>query len=103
MGVAAPPGVTVPPEAVFWQALVNPTVPKIYANTFGVVVHPTDLAITFGQAGIIAGVVALNYSVAKTLALRLHEAIASYEETVNLEVQSAETLEKRVREKTAKP
>jgi len=98
--VAAP--ITLPQEAVFWQALGNPTVPKIYANTFGVIVHPTDLAITFGQAGMIAGVVSLNYSVAKTFVLRLQQAIASYEATAEINVPSADEIEKRLRAKDAK-
>jgi hypothetical protein len=91
--------IAVPPEAAFWQALANPTVPKIYANTFGVVIHPTDLAITFGQAGVITGIVALNYIIAKTLATKLQEAIAAYERNTGVEVLNAEVLEKRIREK----
>jgi hypothetical protein len=99
----APPGtVTVPAEGVFWHALMNPTVPKFYANTFSLVVHPTDLAILFGQAGIALGVVSLNYAVAKTLAARLGEAIASYEKTAGFTVPTAESLERNFRENPPK-
>lgn len=101
-GVPGLPPIAMPPEAMFWAALGNPTVPKLYANTFGIVVHPTDLALMFGQAGAIAGVVSLNYSVAKTLAAKLQEAISSYEKVTGLEVKSAEVFEKLVREKAPK-
>jgi len=91
--------IPVPPEAVFWQALANPGVPKLYANTFSVVLHPTDIALVFGQAGAVSGMVSLTYAVAKTLADRLQQAVASYEQTVETVVTAAEALEKKFRER----
>jgi hypothetical protein len=95
---AAGVAVQVPPEAAFWQALGSAIVPKVYANTFSIVVHPTDLALMFGQAGFPTAVVSLNYAVAKTLAGRLADAISKYERAIGNEVPNAEILEQRVRE-----
>ena len=92
-----------PPEAVYRQALVNPMIPKVYANTFGLIVQPTDMALLLGQAGNPVAVVTVNYSVAKTFAARLQQAIAEYEKLAQTSVPEAEALEKKYRESQQKP
>lgn len=99
----APGAVPVPPEAIFWQALANPAIPKLYANTFSVVMHPTDVALLFGQAGNITGMVSMNYSVAKTLASKLQRAVEAYENSMEVAVPPAESLDAKFREKTPRP
>lgn len=100
---AAPPAIEMPPEAVYRLVLANPTIPKFYANTFGLIIQPTDLAVMLGQAGSTAAVVSMTYPVAKTLAVQLERAIANYEKLAQVSVPEAEALEKKYRETQQKP
>ena len=95
-----PPGmVPIAPDTVFWQSLFNPAIGKFYANTFSLILHPTDLAVLFGQAGAPGGIISMNYSVAKTLAARLQDAVSQYEKSTGMQVSAAEALEQKFRDK----
>jgi hypothetical protein len=95
----APPNVEVIPEVAFRAALANPLLAKVFANHFFTVTSPTDLSILFGHSGVPTGIVSMPYSMAKTLAKRLKEALDTYEGIIGAPVTDAETLESKLREK----
>jgi hypothetical protein len=103
LGLNMPFGVSLPvsPEQAFRNTLANPSVPKIYGNTFSVVLGSGDLAVMYGAHGIPSGVVFLSWPAAKTLAMKIAEAVKQYEEQAKVEVIDLEQLEKSLLNKTA--
>lgn len=93
-----PATIEVPPEVAYRQALANPMVPKIYANTFNLLVQPTDIALLLAQAGHPNAIISMTYPVAKTLSARLQQAVESYEKLAAVSIPEAETLEKKYRD-----
>jgi hypothetical protein len=90
------------PEAAFRSALLTESVPKIYANQFWNVVQANDFAIMFGQSGVPTAVISMAYPLAKSLALRLNEAISGYEAQVGAQIPPVEVAENKLREHAEK-
>jgi hypothetical protein len=88
----------IPPELAFRTALASPLVPKLYANQFWTIIQPVDLAVMIGVAGQPTGIVSMSYSVAKTFAAKLQEAIAGYEKQTGTTIPAADALEAKLRE-----
>jgi hypothetical protein len=90
----------VPPEimkqinqAAAQAALRGNTLPRAYANGFGIAITSTDLSIIFNVGGSAFSVIDLAYGTAKDLARSLANAIESYEKAVGQTVKTPSELQ----------
>ncbi|MGD0418466.1 MAG: hypothetical protein ABSA68_02615 [Xanthobacteraceae bacterium] len=74
------------------QALLRAPVPKIHANGIGMGANATDVTILLFDAEQLAGTLILPYSVAKSLANSLNEAIKNFEEKTGDKVRELDYL-----------
>jgi hypothetical protein len=80
----------------------NMTIPKLYMQSFGSFVSPVDISLVVLNGGVPTGMVSLNYSVAKSLAGALANAVTQYEETMGVTVTSAETAQQSMQSRQSK-
>jgi hypothetical protein len=85
------------PETALQIALGNPTIPKVYGNTFANFVGSHDVTILFGVNGVASGVLSLSYPLAKALATKLTEAITKYEAATKTVIPSADALDEDIK------
>lgn len=78
----------------FTAALVNEQVPKIYFNSFINLVGSSDVAISIQRNGASVGVLNLSYSTAKSLAIKLGEAISAFEATTGNKIMTVDEINK---------
>lgn len=66
-------------QSFLGKAINNKDIPKLYANSFVTAVGQGDLLIVLQQNGVAVSTLNLSYTVAKTLALKMQEAIRELE------------------------
>ena len=84
------------------KALDDPDIPKLYANAFDCALGAGDVALLLKNADKTIGMVNISYTVAKTLAIRLHELVKFLEAKSGTSVMSSDEIEKALRPKKAK-
>ena len=76
------------------QAIQRPDVPKIYANGFSVALSNADMMVVFQRYGDNpVAVVNLSYTLAKTLAQRLGQAVQEFESKIDQTILTTDRID----------
>jgi hypothetical protein len=81
------------------EALADPTIPKLYANSFECALGLGDIALLLKNGEKATAVLNMSHTVAKTLAIRLSELVRFLESKAGTSVMTTAEVEKALRPK----